>query len=75
MTWSPALLAEPLQTKGDPYEIGLYTDEWGCTFENRQHQMRDVWDPQITAELAWERRLHLAGNMYILLEFEATATR
>jgi hypothetical protein len=36
VTWSPALLAEPLQTKGDPYEVGFYTDEWGCTFENRQ---------------------------------------
>jgi len=30
---------------------------------------------QLTAELAWERRLHLFGNMYILLEFEATASR
>jgi len=30
---------------------------------------------QVTAELAWERRLHLFGNMYILLEFETSATR
>jgi hypothetical protein len=30
---------------------------------------------QITAELAWERRLHMWGNMYILLEFEATSSR
>jgi hypothetical protein len=30
---------------------------------------------QVTAELAWERRLHMFGNMYILLEFEATSTR
>jgi hypothetical protein len=30
---------------------------------------------KLTADLAWERRLHLAGNMYILLEFEATSTR
>ena len=30
---------------------------------------------QVTAELAWERRLHMFGNMYILLEFEATAAR
>lgn len=30
---------------------------------------------QITAELAWERRLHMVGNAYILLEFEAISTR
>ena len=30
---------------------------------------------QITAELAWERRLHMVGNAYILLEFEVTSTR
>ena len=30
---------------------------------------------QMTAELAWERRLHMFGNMYILLEFEATSAR
>ncbi len=30
---------------------------------------------QITAELTWERRLHMFGNAYILLEFEVTSTR
>ena len=30
---------------------------------------------QLVAELAWERRLHMFGNAYILLEFEAIATR
>jgi len=30
---------------------------------------------QLTAELAWERRLHMFGNAYILLEFEATSSR
>jgi Tfp pilus assembly major pilin PilA len=30
---------------------------------------------QVVAEMAWERRLHLVGNMYILLEFEATSSR
>ena len=30
---------------------------------------------QITAELAWERRLHMVGNAYILLEFQVTSTR
>ena len=28
---------------------------------------------QLTAELAWERRLHMVGNAYILLEFEVTS--
>ncbi|MDL5057452.1 uroporphyrinogen decarboxylase family protein [Geitlerinema calcuttense NRMC-F 0142] len=26
----------PLREKGDPYEIGIYTDSWGCDFENIQ---------------------------------------
>ena len=30
---------------------------------------------QITAELAWERRLHMFGNASILLEFETSASR
>ena len=30
---------------------------------------------RITAELAWERRLHMVGNAYILLEFQVTSTR
>jgi hypothetical protein len=29
----------------------------------------------VTAEIAWERRLHMFGNAYILLEFETSATR
>lgn len=24
------------RAQGDPYKAGLYTDEWGCVFENRQ---------------------------------------
>ena len=30
---------------------------------------------QMTAELSWERRLHMFGNAYILLEFEVTSSR
>jgi hypothetical protein len=30
---------------------------------------------QLSAELSWERRLHMVGNAYILLEFEAVASR
>ena len=27
---------EPVPGSGDPYAIGTYSDEWGCTFVNRQ---------------------------------------
>jgi hypothetical protein len=30
---------------------------------------------QTTAELSWERRLHMVGNAYILLEFEVNSAR
>lgn len=34
---SPDIIIEkPIKIKGAPYEIGEYTDEWGCLFENRQ---------------------------------------
>jgi uroporphyrinogen decarboxylase len=32
----PAFLREPLRTSGQEYEAGLFVDEWGCRFENRQ---------------------------------------
>lgn len=32
----PAFLREPLRTSGEEYEPGLFIDEWGCRFENRQ---------------------------------------
>lgn len=33
---APPFLEEPLRTSGDEYAPGIYTDEWGCRFENRQ---------------------------------------
>ena len=32
----PAFLREPLRTSGQEYEPGVYIDEWGCRFENKQ---------------------------------------
>jgi uroporphyrinogen decarboxylase len=32
----PPFLKEPLKISGDEYAPGLYVDEWGCRFENRQ---------------------------------------
>jgi hypothetical protein len=29
---SPFFLRQPVKTSGDPYEPGVYVDEWGCTF-------------------------------------------
>ena len=34
---SPAFLREPLKTSGDEYAPGVFVDEWGCRFENRQY--------------------------------------
>jgi uroporphyrinogen decarboxylase len=31
---APAIYPAPLTTQGDPYAVGEYTDEWGCTFTN-----------------------------------------
>jgi hypothetical protein len=33
---SPAFLKEPLRTAGDEYAPGVFVDEWGCRFENKQ---------------------------------------
>ena len=35
--WAPELLMEEIRTEGDPYKVGVYVDEWGCLFENRQN--------------------------------------
>jgi len=34
---SPGFLREPLKTVGDEYAPGLFVDEWGCRFENKQY--------------------------------------
>jgi uroporphyrinogen decarboxylase len=36
ITWCPVELKDPPPTTGDPYAIGVYIDEWGCIFNNRQ---------------------------------------
>ncbi len=33
---APSFLKLPASSSGDPYTIGEYTDEWGCTFKNIQ---------------------------------------
>jgi uroporphyrinogen decarboxylase len=43
---SPPFFKTPLKTRGREYEPGLYVDEWGCRFENRQSGViGEVRDP------------------------------
>lgn len=45
---SPAFLNEPLRTSGEEYAPGVFVDEWGCRFENRQWGvMGEVKEPLI----------------------------
>jgi uroporphyrinogen decarboxylase len=32
----PPFMRKPLRTSGEEYGVGLFVDEWGCRFENRQ---------------------------------------
>jgi uroporphyrinogen decarboxylase len=49
---APVHYPTPLPTRGDPYAVGEYTDEWGCTFTNLQegiigevkHPLIATWD-------------------------------
>jgi uroporphyrinogen decarboxylase len=46
----PAFLREPLKTQGREYEPGLFVDEWGCRFENKQAGIiGQVKDPVLTS--------------------------
>ncbi len=41
---------KPVKSMGDPYAIGTYVDEWGCTFVNRQAGIiGEVKDPLIAS--------------------------
>lgn len=49
-------LSEHPKTYGDPYDIGEYTDEWGCKFINKQKGIiGEVKEPLIKGE-EWEDR-------------------
>lgn len=50
----PNLLKKPAPTKGNPFVVGQYIDEWGCEFENRQQGIiGEVKTPMIIGE-EWE---------------------
>ncbi len=43
---SPSFFRKALKTRGREHETGVYVDEWGCRFENRQRGvMGEVKDP------------------------------
>lgn len=48
---APVSLKKPTIAQGDPYEIGTYVDEWGCTFVNIQEGViGEVKDPLVKDE-------------------------
>ncbi len=66
---APELLSKAVRTKGDPYKIGEYVDEWGCLFENRQDGIiGEVKNPIINS---WDciNDFHLP-NEFLSIEFE-----
>jgi hypothetical protein len=47
---------QSLPTSGDEYAPGIYVDEWGCVFENRQKGLiGEVKEPLLTDWKDWER--------------------
>ncbi len=60
---SPPCLSRPCHSQGAPQVRGLYTDEWGCVFENVQdgvigevkHPLLGKWDELDTIRIPEER--------------------
>jgi uroporphyrinogen decarboxylase len=51
----PAFLKSPLTTLGDEHAPGLFVDEWGCRFENRQWGIiGEVKDPLLKNWREWK---------------------
>jgi hypothetical protein len=52
---SPPFYKEALRTAGEEYAPGIFIDEWGCVFENRQRGiMGEVKEPLIRDWREWE---------------------
>jgi uroporphyrinogen decarboxylase len=52
---SPSFLTMPLKTSGDEHAPGLYVDEWGCRFENKQWGIiGEVKDPLLKEWREWK---------------------
>ncbi len=52
---SPPFYKEALRTSGEEYAPGIFVDEWGCVFENRQKGvMGEVKEPLVKDWKDWE---------------------
>jgi hypothetical protein len=52
----PPFYLQPLPTSGEEYSPGIFIDEWGCVFENRQKGlMGEVKEPLLNDWRDWER--------------------
>lgn len=51
---SPLFLKTPAKTQGDPYTIGTYVDEWGCTFTNIQEGVVGEVKQALVEDEDWE---------------------
>lgn len=54
IVWCPRFLKTAAPTKGDPYEIGQYVDEWGCVFENRHRGVIGEVKQALIEDEEWE---------------------
>jgi hypothetical protein len=58
---------QPPPTRGDPYAVGKYTDEWGCTFVNLQPGViGEVKQPLVTDWIADRARVNFPGGWLTL---------
>lgn len=56
ITTAPGFHSATAPTVGDQYAAGAYTDEWGCTFENRQPGViGEVKNPLVERWDQWEQ--------------------
>ena len=62
---APAFLKTKTIAKGDPYETGEFTDEWGCRFENLQAGVIGEVKEAIVKDEEWED----ADNVHIPVEW------
>jgi len=61
----PAFLTERPGTSGNPYSIGEYTDEWGCTFTNIQDGVIGEVKAPLVADDEWrdDHRLRIPEEL------------
>ena len=68
---APGILASPTISKGDPYTVGTYVDEWGCVFTNIQSGVIGEVKTPLVKEEDWSdwENIHIPTE---LLSFDAS---